>query len=239
VTPPRALLPLLLAAGVSACTAYEYEEDVFVELDGSGALRVSGSVAVLDALFDAGMATTSDLRSYFDREGLAVDTVRATEREGRRFLHVQGRFEDWNELCRHPAFRERRCRLVRGEDALELELDVPAGLGGVPPGVEPEAIVGFRFHLPSAVRFHNASEPIQRGNILEWERSVAEHFGSASVSVRVQFDRESVLATTFRILALALGAVVLGVATAVGLMMRKGRRQLAAAARSASASTTR
>lgn len=236
---PRRWLLLFLAAGLSACAAYEYEEDVFLQVDGSGTLRVSGSAAMLGALFELEESTTSDLASYFDRGGFALDTVRETERDGRRFLHVSGRFADWNELCRHPAFRPRRCRLVRGGDELTLELEVPAARGGAPPGVEPDAVVAFRFHLPSTVRFHNAPEPIQRGNILEWERSVSDYFGDEPVAVQIRFDRESVLATTFWILALALGTVVVGVAAAVGLMVRKGRRQLAAEARSTSRSTTR
>ena len=239
MTFPRLWLLAFLAAGLPACTAYEYEEDVFLQVDGSGALRVSGSAAMLGTLFELPAVTTADLATYFDREGFELDTVRETEREARRFLHVSGRFTDWNALCRHPAFATRRCRLVLGDEASTLELQVPAARGGVPPGVDPDAVVAFRFHLPSTVRFHTAPEPIQRGNILEWERSVAETFGDEPVSAQIRFDRESVLATTFRIIALALGTVVLGVAAAVGLMVRKGRQQLAAEARSASASTTR
>jgi len=240
VTAPRACLLFLVAAGLStsACTSYEYEEDVFLEVDGSGRLRVSGSEAMLDALLDAEV-TPPSLASSFDGEGLAVDSVRETKRDGRSFFHVQGRFRDWNELCRHPAFRGRRCRLARAEDALELEVEIPPFPGAVPPGVDPGALVGFRFHLPSTVRAHNAPEGVQRGNILAWERSVAETFGDAPLLVQARFDRESVLRTTLRVLALALGTVVVAVAAAVALMVRRGRRQLAAEARAASATTTR
>lgn len=236
---------LLLAAlssfctGCAGCTAYEYEEDVFLDVDGSGRMRVSGSREILRALHGEHGGSASRLGAHFDRAGFELTSARETERDGRPFLHVEGRFAAWETLCRHPAFENRVCRLAGEDETLGLELRVPAPEGRIPKGVPADGVVGFRFHLSSTVREHSSPEPVQRGNILVWERSAADHFGGTPVDVRIRFDRRSVLATTARILALSLGAVVAAVATAIGFMVRKGRRQLRDEPRTASGSRTR
>ena len=117
------------AVASAACTTYEYEEEVFLEVDGSGQLRVSGSsdiLAALHALDDASTSSlTSRMSSRFSGPGFELDSVRETERNGRRFVHVQGTFAAWNDLCAHPAFTQRECRLDVNDDELHLYLVVP------------------------------------------------------------------------------------------------------------------
>ena len=255
------LLTLLVpwALALPVCTSYEYEEEVFLEVDGSGRLRVSGSSEILQALHGPngpnGTTTSSNGRvdsTSVDRAGrakvtskggrglerarsrvgdddeLELDSVRETEREGRKFVHVQGRFADWNELCAHPAFADRECRLdVTDDDELELTLSLPRPEGDIPEAVPPDATLALRFHFPSTVLYHNSRGDIERGNIIGWERTASEHFDATNLVVEARFERRSVLSTTVVILGTAVAVVLFSVALALFLMVRKGRRQLA------------
>ena len=230
------LLTLLVpwALALPACTSYEYEEEVFLEVDGSGRLRVSGSSEILQALnglnglnrTDGG--SMSSMTSRFEGPGFELDSVRESEREGRKFVHVQGRFADWNELCAHPAFADRECRLdVTDDDELELYLTLPRPEGDIPEGVSPDAPLALRFHFPSTVHYHNSRSDIERGNIIGWERTASEHFDAPELVVEARFERRSVLATTVVTLGTAIAVILFLVALALLLMVRKGRRQLA------------
>jgi hypothetical protein len=226
---PRLLILLVSwALALPACTSYEYEEEVFLEVDGSGRLRVSGSSEILEVLHDLSEGgNTSSMTSRFEGPGFELDSIRETERDGRTFVHVQGRFADWNELCAHPAFAERECRLVVTDDELALTLTLPPPKGDVPEGAPPDATLALRFHFPSAVHYHNARSDIERGNIIGWERSVSEHFDADALVVEARFERRSVLATTAIILGTAVALVLFSVALALFLIVRKGRRELA------------
>jgi hypothetical protein len=220
------LLSLLLLA--TGCPSYEYEEEVFLEIDGSGRIRVSGSKELLSAYHDLAEPMSVDtVRSYFDAPGLDVVSVRETIRQGRTFLHVQGTFQDWNALCSHAAFAQRRCRLDRSADGLELSVEIPPPRsrarhtdGGF------ERLAAFRFHFPSTVAFHNSRTGLERGNIVRWERPVDE-LGEGKLSIQAHFGVRSILSATFAILVAAVAIVVLGVALTLALIVRKGRRQLA------------
>ena len=240
------LVPWTLA--LPACTSYEYEEEVFFKVDGSGRFRVSGSSEILEALnglsrlngpngADGGSA--SSMTARFEGPGFELDSVRETEREGRIFVHVQGRFANWNELCAHPAFADRECRLDVTDDELELYLTLPVPEGDIPEGVSPDATIALRFHFPSTVRYHNSWSDIERGNIIAWERTAAEHFDATELVVEARFERRSVLATTVVILGTAVVVVLFSVALALFLMVRKGRRQLALEAHEAPSARTR
>ncbi|MGH9319219.1 MAG: hypothetical protein ACRD3V_04935 [Vicinamibacteria bacterium] len=212
-----ALVIQLLGAG---CTTYEYEEEVFLEVDGSGSIRMSGSQAAVQAVHDV-----EPSGALLEGAGVEVLSVRETEREGRTFLHVQGRFASFRDLCRAPAFRGRRCLLEKSEDELRLELEVPSPPFEALDGVDSQGVLALRYHFPSTIRFHNSPGGIERGNILSWRRPIREHFGGKPLSIEALFDRRTILEASLRILALAIGVVVASVATALWVMVRKGRRE--------------
>lgn len=232
-------LAILALIAASACKSYDYEEEVFLEVDGSGRFRVSGSSAALTALHGLDEPTLAAVSRYFDDDGVAITSVRETERRGRTFFHVEATFADWNAVCRHRAFEDRSCRLVLDEEAgerrLELSVPVPASRPHLTEERADEsdgdgrgkALMAVRFHFPSSVLSHNAPGGIERGNILSWERPLTDSPDEGPVDIRVRFDDRSVLSTTVRILALAAGTVVTAVVLALVLMFRKGKRQLA------------
>ena len=213
---------------LAACESYEYEEEVFLETDGSGNIRISGTHELLGVMHDVEAPGVNSMRARFEGPALRIDSVRETSRNGRRYIHVQGRFEDFNALCRDPAFRARDCGLRR-EDARELSLFL--SVAAITPEranhVEPGDDLAFRFHFPSSVRFHNSRHDIERGNIIRWQRTAEELFGGEALRIEARFERRSVLATTVFVLGTALGIVVLTASVALYWMTRKGRRQLA------------
>jgi hypothetical protein len=225
----RALLAILVL-GASGCTAYEYEEEVFLEADGSGRLRVSGSKEILQAVHGLDRADPSAIRSCFEGEGIEVSSIRETERDRRAFLHVEARFEDWNRLCLSPIFHRRRCRLEIGEDEVALESSLPAPVRQAP-GILPDAILALRFHLPGTVRFHNVPERIERGNILSWEISTRDYFRGEALVAEARFDRQTILRRTIWMLLAAVSAVLAAIVLSILLMVRRGRRELETEAR--------
>jgi len=224
----RSVLLLLLAA--SGCTTYEYEEEVFLEVDGSGEIRMSGSTAAIAALHGLADAGAERAKALFVGEGVELLSALETERERRKFVHVRARFSDWEKLCEIPAFRDRGCRLAKGEEGLALELSLPSPRAAAPESLDPQALLALRYHFPSTIRYHNSPGDIERGNILSWKRTLREHFAGRPLDLEVRFDRRTILAATVRVVGLALGLVAASIATALWVMVRKGRRQLRAEA---------
>ena len=224
----RAVLLLLLAG--TGCGAYEYEEEVYLEVDGSGEIRMSGSTTAVAALHGLDEATAESAKALFEGEGVELLSALETERERRKFVHVQARFSDWEKLCRIPAFRARRCRLAKGEEGLALELSLPSPRAAAPESLDPQALLALRYHFPGTIQYHNSPGDIERGNILSWKRTLREHFAGRPLDLAVRFDRRTILAATARVMGLALGLVLASIATALWVMVRKGRRQLRAQA---------
>ena len=216
-----------LAFTLAGCAAYEYEEEVVLGVDGSGSLRVSGSSEMLEAVHALDDASDlGEVESLFRAPPLELDSIRQTARDGRTFVHVQGTFADWNELCGHPAFRDRDCRLTRADGTLSLYTAI-ATPGTLPEGVPADGPVALRIHFPSKVSFHNSATGVERGNIIRWEREASEHVGGPELIVEARFVERSVLATTIVVFGGAFAIVVVTVGVALFWLVRKGRRQLA------------
>ena len=108
----RALAAAVLALAVTACgrgsgffRQYEYEEDMYLSLDGSATIDVSSSIAALDALrgtaFDAGPTARVDrgrVRDYFETAVTHVRRVSTSRRNNRRFVHVRVDVDDVRRL---------------------------------------------------------------------------------------------------------------------------------------------
>jgi hypothetical protein len=221
-------LILLVLFAASGCATYEYEEEVFLEIDGSGEIRMSGSTEAVAALHDLESTGLEPAKALFTGEGVTLVSSVQTERGGRKFVHVRARFSHWEDLCRLPAFRERGCRFAEGTEGLVLELSLPSPRMKLPESLDPQALLALRYHFPSTIHYHNSPGDIERGNILSWKRTLREHFAGRPLDLAVRFDRRTILETTARVVGLALGLVLTSIATALFVMVRKGRRQLRA-----------
>src|SRR4051795_9112751 len=97
----RSVCALLAVCVLSACgadlfTSYEYEEEMYLSLDGTATLYVNSSVAALDALrgasFDTDPAKTPDrdaLRAWFESPNTHVTRITFSRRSNRRFVHIR------------------------------------------------------------------------------------------------------------------------------------------------------
>jgi hypothetical protein len=240
------LLPLLAACSVlvAACGGgsllgqeYEYEEQVRLDVDGSAQMDLSSSVAALVALrgldLDPDPAAEVDrakVRQLFEGPGVEVSSVRTSRRDGRRFVHVRLEVDDIHQLSRLAPFSWSTYEFRRRGELLEYKQAVGAAAAKAVENVgwNGSEIVAFRMHVPSVIAFHNAPcRCVRRGNILEWEQSLAERLKGVPVDVEVNMEPDSILYTTL----LLFGTTILLAAATFGLVIwrvaRHGRDEVA------------
>jgi hypothetical protein len=209
---------------IAACAAnplsrkYEYEEEVYLDLDGSATVYVNAAVPALVALRGADLPVDpsarldrQDVRALFDSPVSRVASVSTSRRDGRRYVHVRLEVDDIRRLSSAPLFAWSGYRFDVGADSAEYAQQVGAGagqeIGDV--GWTGQELVAFRLHLPSRVTFHNApSREILRGNIIAWEQSLADRREGVPVDITVRMESESILANTL----LLFGAMIVLVA---------------------------
>jgi hypothetical protein len=234
---------LLLAATLASilCSAacggvfkrqYEYEEELFLALDGSATLNLNASVAALVALRGADLDVNprarvdrGAVRALFEGPGAEVLRVSLSRRDGRRFVHVSVDLADLRQARGLAPFAWSEYRLARQGEVVQFRQRVGAAagrdVGDV--GWGGSELVAFRVHLPSAIPFHNSAKPIQRGNILEWEQPLADRLAGTPLDIEVDMEPESILYTTL----LLFGGTIVAACAAFGLVlwlfMRRGR----------------
>src|ERR1700704_5743805 len=84
---------------------YEYEEEIYLSLDGSATVYVNSSLAALNALrgtsFDLSpnaRVDTDAVRAYYSTANTRVARVRQSRRSNRRFVHVRLDVDDLRRL---------------------------------------------------------------------------------------------------------------------------------------------
>lgn len=224
-----ALFLLLMCGVLVGCPQYEYVEDIFLHVDGSGEMRITGSQKVFTALFGLGPSATEDeLEELFDSDELEVVSTDTMTARGCTFFRVRARFEDLTRLAQHRAFQGRAYSLERARDVLYLEARIGgtsvAGRGNDQCG---NGRVAFRIHFPSPVRSHNSPTGVERGNRIRWEQAVSERLDGQLLVVQAHFERRTVFGTTWRLLAVSLGIVAVVVGGSLYILVRIGRRELA------------
>jgi len=198
---------LLVACGANPLSRkYEYEEEIYVNLDGSATIYVNAAVPALVALRGADLPLDpsarldrQDVRALFDSPVARVANVSTSRRDGRRYVHVRLDADDIRRLGEAPMFAWSRYRFDTSGDSAEYSQVVGAAagrdVGNV--GWSGRELVAFRLHLPSRVTFHNApSKEILRGNIIVWEQPLADRRQGTPISIDVRMDSESILVNT-------------------------------------------
>ena len=110
----------LVAAAAAACgngvgsglfRQYEYEEDVYLSLDGTATMYVNSSIPALNALrgtsFDARPTARIDraaVRDYFSTPATRVTRVSTSSRNNRQFVHVTIDVDDIRRLSEAAPF---------------------------------------------------------------------------------------------------------------------------------------
>ncbi|MDE3154950.1 MAG: hypothetical protein KGN76_07585 [Acidobacteriota bacterium] len=226
------LLVLSGCRGVSF-RLYEYEEDVYLSLDGSATVYVSGSTAALDALrgFDLSTdpVTPVDLarvRALYTSPEAQVTQVTASLRGGRRYVHVRLDVPDIRQLSRAAPFSWARYEFHRAgpeyayREQLGASADKPVG----DVGWTGQEMVAFRLHLPSVITFHNAGpDHLLRGNVLLWEQRLTDRLAGVPLDMQARMQTQSILYRTLILFALMGALVVLMFVALIWWVVRRPR----------------
>jgi hypothetical protein len=221
------LLLLLAVAPLRGCVAYEFEEEFWLQVDGSGSVNVTATPELWHAFkgVTLGEDPRQSVRRLFEASGLSVRRVTITSREGRPYLFVAADFRDVNALPGTPAFPD--LKLSYREVGQGLELDgtwtpkPPEATHGSP---RRDGLLAVRFHLPSKIYSHrNAYAGVERGNIVGWREDVSSGLEGRPLSFGALLDRRSILWSTVSLFFAAIGAAGLILGGTVYLVARKGR----------------
>ena len=243
---------LMLASGIAAAAgcgggvfgkAYEYEEDLYVALDGTADVIVNASIPALvflrglDLDVESSRVDREKIRRLYESPLTEVTRVsRPWRRNGRPFVQIRVSVSDITRLPEAAPFAWSAYELDR--TGTEFIFRQTVGPSALRPGALRNVgwtggeVVAFRVHLPSRIVEHNARDleqdvpsDIARGNILAWEQRLTDRLDGRPVRIQVRMDGQSILYRTLWLFAGAFSAAVLLLGTIVWLTLRKGSRQ--------------
>jgi hypothetical protein len=234
-------LVALAATLASGCASgglfqqYEYEEDIYLSLDGTAAVYVNSSVAALNALRGTSLDTSPTAR--LDRDGVRqfyttpvthVRQVSQSRRSGRRFLHVRLDVDDVRRLGATPPFQWSRYEFRRQDEGYVYQQSIGAAsnkdVGDV--GWNGHERVAFRLHLPSKITYHNAGvQNFRRGNILVWEQSLSDRLHGTPLVLDARMQTQSILYRTLLLFGATFVAVAVTFAIVIVAVLRGGRKK--------------
>jgi hypothetical protein len=235
---------VLLAAVAAGCSSggglfrqYEYQEDIYLALDGSATIYVNSSVAALDALRGASLDTSPTAR--LDREAVRtfyttplthVSQITQSRRNGRRFAHVRVEVDDVRRLAAAPPFRWSRYEFRReGEEYIyrqTLGAAAAKDVGAV--GWNGSELAAFRLHLPSKITYHtnnNGVDNYLRGNILLWEQPLTDRLAGTPLLLEARMQTQSILYRTILLFGGTFLAVAATFVLVIALVLRGGKKR--------------
>jgi hypothetical protein len=220
----------IACGGTRLFRQYEYEEDVYLSLDGTATVYVNASVPVLNALhgtsFDARPTARVDrdaVRAYYSSPATHVAWVRSSRRNNRRFVHVRLEVDDIRRLSAAAPFSWSAYQFYQDGDryifkqAIGTRPGAAAGRGpdegrrdaGAAGSWSGRELVAFRLHLPSKIEDNNSGGDVRRGNILVWEQTLADRLRGAPVDIEARMQTQSILYTTLWLFAATFVAVAI------------------------------
>lgn len=240
--PALALAALALLA-LSSCVRpfgrqYEYEEEVYIDLDGSATVIVNSSMAALAALhgLDVPLDPTAPvdrehIRSLYQSPVAEVTRVsRPWRRDNRRFIQIRLDVPDIRRLPESAPFAWARYRFAQTDDTLEFlqELGPSAGKQVGDVGWDGQEVVAVRLHIPSRVTYHNTpNHLVERGNILSWEQPLAARLAGEPLKIEARFGDQRILVLTVALFLAAMAAATVTVAGVIWWVVRKGHQRAA------------
>ena len=237
--PVGAVLLLFLAAFASACGSvdlfqpYEYEEDMYLSLDGSATLYVNSSIPALNLLrgasFDTNPATRIDrdaVRAYFSTPRTRVTRVTSSQRAGRRFVHVRMDVDDVRRIGGTGPLGWSSYRFDKDGELFVYRQSVDGSaardVGDV--GWTGHELVAFRLHLPSRIVYHNAgAKNLKRGNILVWEQPLDARTRGEPLALDARMEAQSILYRTLFLFGATVMAVAAGFFVLLWWIFRRHR----------------
>jgi hypothetical protein len=235
---------VMLALGLAvACSnplgkQYEYEEQLYLSVNGAATMAIDTSVPALVAL--PHLPLDPSPRARLDREDVRklflspqCADVRVGQpwiRGGRRFVQIRISVADVRHLQACGPLAWSVYALTREGAQLHFEQAVGPPNQGDPGKVNWDGteLVAFKLHLPSRILFHNVKRLADgsngeagRGNILTWEQRLADRRSGQPLRMEVRMAGESIL---YRTLWLFGGAFLSAVAVLLALIWMTVRR---------------
>jgi len=236
------LIALLCACGLALGREYEYEEQVYLKVDGSAAVVINASIPALIAL--RGLPLDAAPRSRFEPlalrrtfESLGCDVVRVGTpwyRHGRRFVQVRVETPNVSTLDGCGALNWSKYSFTPAKGQIEFSQTVGPPAEGDPGRVNwtGNELVAFRVHVPSKVLYHNvrrlkdnSTGETERGNILTWEQRLTDRRAGRPIEIVLRMDPQSILHRTLWLFGGSFLAAVLVMAGLIWWTVRKGRRR--------------
>lgn len=229
----------LVATCVSACGGglvkyYEYDEDIYLSIDGSATIYLNASIPALVNLrgMDLDVRPTSNVdrakvRRLFTSGATRVTRVSRWRRFGRQFVQVRMTVDDIRTLGSAAPFSWATYQLERrdGQIVYRQQLGAPVGtpVGNV--GWKGSELIAVRVHLPSRIRYHNAGAGnLKRGNILVWEQPLAERQAGKPLDIEARIEETSILYSTLLLFAASGALALLVLAAIIWWVIKKGRQ---------------
>ncbi len=229
------------ACGSPLGRQYEYEEQLYLAVDGSATIILDASLPALAAL--RGMALESGtgrldrttVRRAFEDAGCQVMSVaQPWRRKGRRFIQVRLRTEDVRALGSCKPLSWSTYALDREGESLRYLQAVGPPAGGDPgsPGWDRSELVAVKLHLPSRVIDHNVKRldgtngPLERGNILTYEQTLDDRLAGKPIAINVLIGAQSILFQTLGLFAGAFVAAVIVLGAIIWWVVKKGRKKI-------------
>jgi hypothetical protein len=239
--------------GVTSCgggglfgKAYEYEEDLYLTLDGTADVIINASIPALVALRGLDLDISSSgvdrdrIRQLYATPVTVVNRVsRPWRRSGRTFVQIRVSVTDIRRLSEAAPFAWSGYQL--NQKGADVVFHQTVGPSAHRPGTLKNVgwtggeLVAFRVHFPSRILDHNARDlekdvpsNIARGNILAWEQRLTDRLDGQPVAIQVRMEGQTILYRTLWLFAGAFTAAVLLLLTIVWLIKRKGTRESAA-----------
>jgi hypothetical protein len=224
-----------LGCGRGLFRQYEYEEEIYLKIDGSADIVVNTSIAALAALRGAALPTDPDaqvdrdrVRALYPSPATTVTRVsRPWRRAGRRFVQVRVQTANIRALSQAAPFAWSAYRFDT-KDGLFVYRQTMGAPAGAPPahaGWDGSEVVAVRMHIPAKIRYHNApSKEVERGNIVEWEQPLRDRLAGKPIDIEVRMETESILARTLLIFGISAAAALSLLAVIVLWVRRAGAR---------------
>jgi hypothetical protein len=216
---------------------YEYEEEIYLKVDGTATVVVNTSLAALSALRGApsfedgeGGVDRDAVRRFFESPVTRVARVgRPWQRHGRKFVQVRVTTDDIRSLSKAVPFAWSAYAFTpRGDTVTFVQAMGPAVLPNAAGPWRGGELVAVRLHVPAKIQFHNApSKRVDRGNIVSWEQTLKDRLAGQPLRVEVRMERNSILAWTLTIFGAAAAAAATLFGRVIWWVKRKGREAAA------------
>jgi len=210
---------------------YEYEEEVYLSLDGTATVYVHASLPALNALRGTTFATAPNaplnrdaVRAYFTTPSTRLSgQMTGSRRSNRRFIHVKLEVANVRELSKAAPFAWSTYDFKRDGDLYKYQQTIgpAAGKDVGEVGWTGRELVAFRLHLPSKIRYQNNRKGVERGNVLVWEQTLDQRLRGVPLMLDARMDPRSILYRTLFLFGWTLVAVAITFGLVIWWIVRR------------------